>query len=151
MKFFKNIQTIEALKVEYRKLAFLHHPDRGGNVEVMKMVNAEYDEVLKNLANTANEEVNEMEFAENFKEVIDRLMKCDGLEIEICGSWLWVTGATKLYVDLFKELGFRWRSKKLAWSLGDSAKKHKGETSMDQIRGTYGSQIIKSSGHSVLG
>ena len=33
----------EQLKAAYKKLAVQHHPDRGGNTEVMKDINAAYD------------------------------------------------------------------------------------------------------------
>lgn len=32
------------LKLLYRRLAMLHHPDHGGNPQVMKQINAEYQE-----------------------------------------------------------------------------------------------------------
>jgi curved DNA-binding protein CbpA len=34
--FFVDCHTIEALKKEYRRLAWLHHPDNGGDAEIMK-------------------------------------------------------------------------------------------------------------------
>lgn len=43
MKYFKNITSIENLKTAYKKLARVNHPDMGGDVEVMKAINAEFD------------------------------------------------------------------------------------------------------------
>ena len=43
MKHFENITTIEEAKKLYRELAKQHHPDKGGDVEIMKQVNNEYD------------------------------------------------------------------------------------------------------------
>lgn len=43
MKYFNSCKTLEELKKEFRRLAMLHHPDRGGDVETMKQINAEYD------------------------------------------------------------------------------------------------------------
>lgn len=43
MKYFTDIATLDALKAEYRRLVLKHHPDRGGDVEVMKAINNEYD------------------------------------------------------------------------------------------------------------
>lgn len=40
-------QTVEDLKNLYRKLAFIHHPDLGGNTEIMQEINAEYEYRLK--------------------------------------------------------------------------------------------------------
>jgi calcineurin-like phosphoesterase family protein len=146
-KFFKNVKTIEELKKEYRRLAFQFHPDRGGDLETMKVLNTEYDEMLKVLAHTANKEQEELRYAEEFKEVIEQLINCAGLEIEICGSWLWVSGNTFQHKALLKELGFQWRKKKSMWSLGTLAGgKHK-EWDMDRIRNTFGSEKIASKGN----
>lgn len=43
MKYFTNCENLEELKAEFRRLAMIHHPDRGGDVEVMKAINNEYD------------------------------------------------------------------------------------------------------------
>lgn len=43
MKYFVNCKSLEELKKEFRRLAMIHHPDRGGDVEVMKAINNEYD------------------------------------------------------------------------------------------------------------
>jgi len=42
MKYF-NSKTIDELKTEYRRLAKENHPDHGGDTEVMKEINAEFD------------------------------------------------------------------------------------------------------------
>lgn len=145
MTYFKNIKTIEELKIQYKKLAMQYHPDRPtGDLEIMKIVNNEYDYLLKNLKETANEKYNEYQYAEAFKDIIDQLIKCDGLIIEICGSWLWITGNTKPNKKILSDNGFTWRSKKGAWSLGDKSKIHHSELSMDRIRDLYGSKVIKS-------
>lgn len=44
MKYFTNCKTIEEAKKLYRRLAMENHPDRGGDLDTMKAVNAEYDE-----------------------------------------------------------------------------------------------------------
>jgi|GEM_PF-541350 len=43
MKHLKNIQSFEDLKEQFKKLARVNHPDAGGNAEIMKEINAEYD------------------------------------------------------------------------------------------------------------
>lgn len=42
MKFFEGIYTEDDLKNTYRKLVKKHHPDKGGNNELMKLINYEY-------------------------------------------------------------------------------------------------------------
>lgn len=43
MKYFAQCKNLEELKKEFRRLAMIHHPDRGGDVETMKEINNEYD------------------------------------------------------------------------------------------------------------
>lgn len=47
MKYFEGVWTEDELKSVYRKLVKKHHPDRGGNTEIMKMINYEYARYLK--------------------------------------------------------------------------------------------------------
>lgn len=46
MKYFTNCRTLDELKKEFRRLAMLNHPDRGGDEETMKAINNEYDAVF---------------------------------------------------------------------------------------------------------
>jgi len=43
MKYFTSIKDIDKLKTEYRRLAKENHPDIGGDSEIMKEINAEFD------------------------------------------------------------------------------------------------------------
>lgn len=42
-KYFVSVKSLADLKNQYRSLALVHHPDRGGDEETMKAINAEYD------------------------------------------------------------------------------------------------------------
>ena len=42
-KYFKNVTSLEDLKNQFKALARKNHPDAGGNVEIMKEINCEYD------------------------------------------------------------------------------------------------------------
>lgn len=46
MKYFNTCHTLDELKKEYRRLAMENHPDRGGDAETMKAINAEYDNLF---------------------------------------------------------------------------------------------------------
>lgn len=68
------------------------------------------------------------------------------IEIEICGSWVWVSGSTYSCKDDLKSNGFQWASKKKMWFWHDpeAPVKSHGKTSMNDIRTKYGSEVIKS-------
>jgi len=141
-------KTLEELKTMYRKLAMLHHPDRGGNAEAMKAVNNEYDELfpkLKDIHQTKEGETYTAkqattETADQFKDLISELMKMDNIVIEIIGCFVWVTGNTKLHREQLKALKFHWHSKKIAWYLApeDYRKRSRKDYALDEIREMYG-------------
>lgn len=43
MKYFKKITSFEDLKKQYRNLLKENHPDNGGDLEIMKEINVEFD------------------------------------------------------------------------------------------------------------
>ena len=43
MTYFKNVKSFEDLKEQFKALARKNHPDCGGDAEIMKAINAEYD------------------------------------------------------------------------------------------------------------
>ena len=114
MKYFNGVSGLDELKKEYRRLSMLHHPDRGGDIETMKAINAEHDElfeILKKQHNTAADEFHQTtETAEEFRDILEVLMKLDGLEVELCGAWLWISGNTLEHKDALKAAGCGWSS-----------------------------------------
>ncbi len=49
--YFKNVNTLEELRKQYKELLKQHHPDNGGEVAIMQEINAEYDRLFKILKN----------------------------------------------------------------------------------------------------
>ncbi|MCI8436079.1 MAG: molecular chaperone DnaJ [Clostridia bacterium] len=148
MKYFQNVQTVEELKRQYKKLAFEHHPDRGGRVEDIQAINAEYDilfATVKNVHETADGKTYTKEQAadvpDNFRAIIDAIISFD-CTIELCGSWLWVFNAYAYRQEL-KALGFFWCSSKKAWAWTDKPTENKYRLTLEEIRRLHGSEIIK--------
>lgn len=59
MKYFKNVQSFEGLKKQFQALAKENHPDCGGDAEIMKAINCEYDvlfPIWKNRYNSTSAE-----------------------------------------------------------------------------------------------
>jgi hypothetical protein len=110
MKYFTPMpETLEALKKMYKKLSFTHHPDCGGDNESMKIVNAEYTELFEKLkdihTNASGEKYTKAtnETPQQFIDIIDILIRFEGIVIEIIGSFVWVSANTKPYKDKLKE------------------------------------------------
>ena len=80
--------------------------------------------------------------AAEYADLINQLLHIPGLIIELCGSWLWVTGKTYEAREQLKALGFRFSRKKQAWYFhSEPYHKHgKSEKSMQDIRDMYGSE-----------
>lgn len=149
-RFFKNVDSVEELKAQYKKLAFKHHPDKGGKVEDMQQINAEYDELLKLVKfvhKTADgktytkKEEERADVPDKFREIIDAIITFQ-CRIELCGSWLWVFNAYA-YKDRLKALGFFYCSAKKAWAWTDSPTNNKHKLTLEEIRRLHGSEVIK--------
>ena len=157
MKYFTNIKTVEELKKAYFAIAKKYHPDMGGSVEIMKEINNEYETLfakVKDIHTSVKEDSAEETYTakaptneapEDFINIIKFLLSLGGLDIELCGRWLWIGGNTKEHKEVLKGLHFRWSKSKLAWYYHTSDyKKTSGKTySLDQIRDLYGSETIK--------
>lgn len=152
MKWFNNPQTLEELKKQYKSLAMIYHPDRGGNTADMQEINSEYDILFPRFKNahtsaegktyTSTQETTET--PDMFKKIIETLIKYVDLNIEICGTWLWITGNTREHKELIKGLGFRFSKNKTAWylTLVPFKKRSRKNYSLDDIREMYGSQKV---------
>ena len=150
--YFTNCKTLDELKKAYKAAAMKNHPDMGGDTATMQAINAEYEARFEVLKRSQNEQAAQdqsgktyatTESAGDFIAIIAALLKLDGLEIELCGRWLWIGGNTREHKEALKAAGCRWSSAKKLWSwhyAEDGCGWHKGRSaSMAQIRAKYGS------------
>ena len=161
-KYFSNVNTLEELRKQYRDLLKKYHPDNvNGNTEATQEINAEYDKLFKMLkdrheskATDGNQDSDKSDynnmkydFSEDAKlrEVLQKIINFDGINIEIVGCWIWIDGNTYGYKDVLKEIGFKWAREKKKWYFHTEAfrkKSHK-KLSMDDIRNFYGSTEVE--------
>ena len=158
-KWFKDCQNIEDVKKTYKKLAVKYHPDLNKDTDttkVMAEINNEYEKAFERFKNIhssnkteqtesgTTSEYNTAETPEMFKDIINSLIHCDGVQIDIVGSWVWLTGDTFTHKDTIKGLGFKWASKKKAWYWHtDDYKCRRSNMSLDEIKNKYGCQSVK--------
>lgn len=151
MSYFADCRTAEDLKKKYRKLAKQLHPDAGGSKETFQSMQAEFSAAWQRLKNVHVNRDGERyeketdETAEAFMDIIGELIKLKDVDVEICGSWIWCSGNTKPYKEIFRRLAFRWSKVKAAWYFhNEPYRKHHGrELSLDEIRNMYGSKKYK--------
>ena len=149
--------SMVTLRAFFHKLCLELHPDKHPNeAEKYKalfqdMMN-EYEEFLLYFIpgqNQAQRDKKSPEFTQeaetDLAQVIADLMKFSALVIEICGSWLWVSGNTYSIKEQLKDLGFKWQhSKKLWYFAGYEFKPRKRKImSMDHIYTRYGRTEIR--------
>ena len=150
MKWFKDVRTLDELRSLYRKLALLHHPDRGGSTADMQEINNEYDILSKRLINSNTEFSKGRKSWEEFvsseiREKLNEIIFLEDIIIEIIGSWIWVTGNTRAVKDQLKMHGFKFSPNKLAWywQAGVYRKLSKKQFSLDDLRIMYGSDEVE--------
>jgi hypothetical protein len=123
--YFIGATTVEAIKARYRRLAMCHHPDRGGDDEVMKVINRQYHEALRSCHGTSSKGREGTEHAYYYNEAveqaviekIDELLRLSlpNIRVMLIGTWIWVDGETKLVKSDLMACGFRWHGQRKKW------------------------------------
>ena len=140
----------KAIKTAYRKACIKYHPDRNpAGLKMMKAVNVAYQFLTEISYNGTerpiDEEVNS-DFGDRLNEAINAVIGLSGVNIEVCGAWVWLTGNTKPYKTEIKTAGYWWAKKKRSWYFrpADYKSRNKGDWDMDKIRDKYGSINVNS-------
>ncbi len=150
MTYFANCTTLNEVKAQYKALAKQFHPDLSGTdtTAVMQQINKEYAFAVAKLAKGENLSAQEVEAeilnAENYKNAINAIINLEGINIELCGGWIWVSGNTFAVKSILKGAGFYFASVKKMWYFRgvEYATSNHRPKSMDAIRTKYGSQQI---------
>ncbi len=171
MKYFNNVSTLEELRRQYKELLKKYHPDNPqGSTEACQDINAEYDRLFKvlkdkheiksdntadNTAHTGssyNANMYDWENDRALRKVLQKIINFDGIEIEIVGTWLWVSGNTYPHKDELKTIGFRWSKQhsKWHWHNGEFKKCGKKKLSYSEIKYKYGSTKVQTDSRVLL-
>ena len=160
MKWFKedDLKDVNTLRSAYKKLLIKFHPDnnRDDTTSIMQEINAEYDKLFQRLKATYESSASyatqtdrqkqsyDWEKDKQLRAIIRELSKFKGLEIELCGTWIYGRGDTYPYRKELKTLGLRFNPHKGCWIIhfDDYYQYHKNPVSMSYIRDKYGSVII---------
>lgn len=145
------------VKKAYRKACSKYHPDRNpAGEEMMKLVNEAYDDlknyVDSNESNTESYDFDSSCYASELNDALNAIIGIEGLTIEVCGAWVWVTGDTKPHKEILKENNFKWARKKQAWNFrpSDWKSSSRGSMALDDIRERHGSKIVTGQGQKKL-
>lgn len=143
----------------YRKACSKYHPDRNpAGLETMKLVNAAYEAlqcpIVSNMWDKSidgDDEVNTDNLGDEMNTALNAVIGL-GLTIEICGSWIWVSGDTKLHKEILKASGYHWAPKKIMWHWRpvDYKSYSRGKYTMDDIRTAHGTTTVKPKLHKQL-
>jgi hypothetical protein len=154
--YFAACRTLEEGKALYRELAMKHHPDHGGDLATMQAINAQWAQFLAENAKADGYRRQQDAHAENRKSAADfhdldevgellRLkiefaLNLEGVEVELMGFWVWLTGNTKPHKEAIKAQGFRWAHEKQAWYFAGVPSFNRQKRTLDEIRSMHGSQ-----------
>ena len=161
MKWFnqQDLIDVNTLRAAYKRLLIKYHPDNNKNdtTDMMQEINAEYDLLFQKLKDTyensedyenqtdRQKQAYDWEKDKQLRAIIAALSKFAGLEIELCGTWVYVRGETYPYRKELKVLGMNYNRQKKCWIIhfDDYYKYHKKSVTMSHIRDKYGSVIIQ--------
>ena len=147
--------TFEDIKRAYRKACSQYHPDRNpAGLEMMKVINCAWQSLSDYVEGSVQFDCtddDELNLTEEMSAALNAIIHL-GLEIEICGTWVWVGGNTREFKEVLKAAGYRWAPKKCLWMWKPEGSKSKGrgKFSMDEIRISHGSQAVKSKSYARL-
>lgn len=140
--------TEEIVKTAYRQVSLKFHPDRNPAGHQMMILINEARDVLKNETYPFDYKNDEnYNYGEEINNALNKIINLQGIVIEICGAWVWVSGNTKEHWEILKEAGFKFSPpKKMVYFrpvYAQTRRYKKDGLSMDEIRAKYGVDNIK--------
>jgi hypothetical protein len=116
--FFQGLNSVEDIKSTYRNLARQHHPDLGGDLETMQLLNAQYHAKLQSITGSKSGEHTynyNQKIEQDIIDKINELLVLNDVNVDLIGTWIWVRGDTKPHRDRLRKLGCFWHSGRKVW------------------------------------
>jgi len=150
IKYFAGLKEQTEIKSCYKRLVFKHHPDKGGDTATMQEINSQYADVMRGIYQSEGKTEESvdwwMEQEGMIFDVIAKLVNLEGLEVELLGVWIWISGDTKKHKEALGKNGIKaryspdkkcwyWRSKEHSYR-----RKNSPDKSLDDLRNTFGSR-----------
>lgn len=157
MKYFSHLYTVAEIKKEYKRLVWLHHPDRGGDTATMQEINAQYLDALQRADRQTSTDEKGKEHTYYYNEdreqaiidKIDELIRANvpsaaGVDVYLIGTWIWIVGETKPIKETLKELGCRWHNKRKCWYWQNGKRgRYNKRADLAGLAATYGATKIR--------
>lgn len=127
------------------------HPDvNPAGLEMTKLLNQAMETISKASASDFEKASGfaspDRDFGEEISEFLKNIVNLTGIEIEICGVWVWMGGDTKPHKEALKEAGAKWAAKKKMWYFRPASERksyRRSNFSMNEIREKHGSSKIR--------
>jgi len=158
-------ESLDELRAAFKKLCFVYHPDKHPSdkaeqyTKLFQAMIAEYELLLNvfvpkaNASEQARAKADPKYYAKTFTfeqeselgQMLSKLMNFKGLIIDICGTWIWLSGKTKENKDGIHALNFRYQGAKQMWYWTPYQTKfyRRKVLSMDEIYEKYGKHTIE--------
>ena len=139
---------LEQIKKAYRTVSKKFHPDLNpAGEKMMKLINSAYEYAMKQIDYVAGAdyEANTTSYSDELSLALNKIIRFSGINIEVCGNWVWVSGNTKQYREALKEANFKYAPKKKMWYYKPSTyvKRRKTAWDINHIRSTFGSEEVE--------
>ena len=90
--------------------------------------------------------------AEEFADIINKVIHLDGIEIDIVGTWVWLSGNTYPHRETIKAAGFFFSSKHKKWYYNGNTKKSRKHSRLtyEQVKDIHGCKTVKTAAQARL-
>ena len=139
-KEFESVTGLNEAKKVFKELARVLHPDVGGDEESFKILKNVYDDIVEHKIYFSSD----AKFDIELEKIISQILHFEDIIIEVVGSWIWLSGETKIIKDTLKGIGFKWAIKKKMWYYGEMKGRSHKEKSLNEIKNKYGCTTVRS-------